>query len=199
MRIIAIIIINIVSLVPVLFYPMFFISGVMMFDFPSSSKSITAWSVFLLSVGYPLIIILLVFLSIRYKSFLFALLGLLPLIIILYFLFLSGSTAQKGNFNTLKKDFVCDSNSFLSLGGNESDPIRGLKFLEKKNFFIYKNDTIANIYQNKFINAQKINSKDIRDRTDQLLNSCKDIEGKTPYQKYVKIEDDQVKFINKQI
>ncbi len=170
----------------------------MSFDSPGSTKSLTAWLFFLLSIGYPLIIFLFAFLSIRHKSLVFALLALLPLVIILYFLFLSGGTAQKDNFNTLKKDFVCDSNSFLSLGGNESDPIRGLKFLEKKSGFIYKNDTVANIYQNKFINAQKINSKDIRDRTDQLLNSCKDIEGKTPYQKYIKIEDEQVKDINKQ-
>lgn len=188
-------IINIISLIPLLFYPMLFVSGVMIFDSPGSTKSLTAWLVFLASVGYPFIIGLFVFLSIRYKSFLFALLGILPLIIIVYFLFVSGGSSQKDNFNKLNREYVCDKNSFLFIDGKPEDKIRSVRLLEKKNFFTYKNDTIATIRGGKWINVSL--KRDTQ--SDNLLNVCKDSSGKTPYQNYIKIEDEQVGDINKQI
>ena len=56
-------IVNIVSAIPILAYPVILISGVMSFDAPGSGKSVLAWVIFLASVGYPLIIIALIFLS----------------------------------------------------------------------------------------------------------------------------------------
>jgi hypothetical protein len=192
-------IINIISAIPILIYPFILIAGVMSFDAPESGKSLVAWFVFVASIGYPLLIIAFIFLSQRYNSTSLALIALIPLLVLVYALSISGGTTQKNNFSTLNKDFVCDSNSFLSIGGNETDPIRGLRFLEKRNFFTYKNNDIASIYGNKWINVQKINSKDIKDRIDQLLNYCKNTEGKTPFQVYLKIEDSQIKEFLRQI
>ncbi len=192
-------IINVISALPILLYPALLITGIMSFDAPSSGRAISAWVLFIFSIAYPLVILALIFLSRRYDSLSLALIALIPLIVLVYVFFVSGGTAQKNSFNTLKKDYVCDSSSFLSLGGNETDPIRKLQLLEKWNFLTYKNNVIASIYGNKWINAERINLKDIRDRTDQLLSSCKNNEGKTPIQVYSRVEDGQVKEIMKQI
>lgn len=192
-------IINILSLVPLLAYPALFVAGIMSFDAPNSDKSLMTWVIFAACVGYPLFIVLFIILSqIRFSATL-ALIGLVPLFVLSYVFFISGGTAQKENFNTLHKDFVCDFSSFLSLGGTETDPIRSLSFLERKNFFKYQNSRIATVYGNKWIKAEQINPKDVRDKTDTLLNSCRNIDGKTAFQTYEKIEREQVKEILKLI
>ena len=195
---IAITVLNVISALAILPYPGIVIAGVMAGDSPSSGN-ILPWIILLLSLGYPFIIGGIIFLSQRHDSLSLALIALVPLIVLVYVFIISGGTVQKNNFNTLQKDCVCDPGSFLSLGGKETDPIRGLMLLEKRNFFTYRKNDIASVYGNKWINSERINSKDTRDRTDQLLNSCKNTEGKTPVQVYSKIEDGQVKEILKQI
>ncbi len=189
-------IINIISALAIIPWPAIVISGAMAGDSPKSG-TLLPLIILIVSITYPLIIAGLIYLSQNQNSLLYALLGLTPLIFFVYVFFFSGGTAQKDNFNTLKKDFVCDSNSFLYLGGNETDPIRGLEFLEKRNFFTYKNNDIATIYGNKWINPEKINTKDIRDRTENLLNTCKNNKRETPVQSYIEIPDNQVKDILK--
>jgi hypothetical protein len=192
-------VINILSAVPVLAYPALFVAGIMSFDAPGSDKSLSTWVIFIACVGYPLFIVLFIVISQIYLSTTFALVGLVPMLVFGYIFFVSGGTAQKENFNTLHKDFVCDSNSFLSLGGNETNPIRSLVLLERRNFFTYKNSEIATVFGNKWIKAERINSKDVRDKTDALLNSCKNVDGKTAFQTYEKIERERVKEILKLI
>ncbi len=191
-------IINSISAIPILVYPFLLIAGVMSFDAPSSGKSLLAWTMFIVSVGYPLVIIALIFLSRRYDSVSLALLALIPLLSLLYIFFISGGTAQKDNYNNLTKDFVCDSNSFLSITG-KGNPIGGIDLLEKKNFFTYTRNEIATIYKDKWMNPDKINSKDIRDKTDSLLTNCKNPHGKSPIEVFIPITDDQVKDILKKI
>lgn len=117
-----IIIIDILSCIPILAYPIMLSAGVMMFDSPGSGKSLSSWAIVSLSLLYPVFILGCIAYSWYSRSVLFPLLGLLPLLVMLYVLFVSGGTQYKSEFNTLPRDYVCDKNNFLSIksvGGTE--------------------------------------------------------------------------------
>ena len=77
------IILNVVSLLPILAYPFILLAGVMSFDAPGSTKSILPWLVLTLSVLYPVIIIALIYFSHRYQSMWLAAIGAIPGVLIL--------------------------------------------------------------------------------------------------------------------
>ena len=165
-------IINIVSAIPILAYPLIFIAGAMFFDAPGSNYSISAWIGFLLSISYPAFIIGFIVFSRKKNSTSLALVGLIPLLFLLYIFLIAGGTDQKNNYETLNKDFICNSNSFISI--DDSD---GMDLLEKKNFFTYKNEPFAIIDNNKQLSLMPWlkNSKETQD----LLSNCKNKEGKS--------------------
>jgi hypothetical protein len=194
-------IINIISALPILFYPAILIAGLGSFAgyrYANASLFDLAKGLALpiFSIGYPLFIIILIFVSRKYDSPLLATIALVPLLALLYVFTLSGGTDEKNNYNTLNKDFICNANSFLNISG-KGNPIGHIELLEKKNFFSYENNTLATIYKDKWINIYGIHSKDITNKTDQMLADCKNSDGKSPLELFTLIKDDQVKDILK--
>lgn len=191
-------VINIVSAIPLLLYPYAFLAGVMSFDAPGSGQSPQTWITFTVLVSYPLLIAVLIFLSRKYASSVIASIALVPLLALIYVLFVSGGTDQKLNYNTLSRDFSCDSNSFLHIDGVDH-PISDISLLEKKNFLTYARYHIATIYKEKWIKPEIINIKDISKRTPTLLAGCKNKDGKSPFEVYARVSDAQAKDIIKMI
>src|SRR3989344_6766803 len=165
-------IINILSAVPILFYSFILGAGFMIFDAPGSGQYILNWGAFFASVLYPVFIIVFIIASRKNNSLPLALVALLPLLFLLFVLFTPIETAQKDDYNTRSKDFICDSNSFLSVEKNGD--FGGINLLKKKNFYTYENGTIATI-ENMSINIFSENPKE----TKNLLSNCKNKEGKS--------------------
>lgn len=165
--------INIISTIPILIYPGILAAGIMVFDAPGSGESILNWGAFFVSVLYPIFIIVFIILSRKNNSLPLSLVALLPLLFLLFVLFIPIETAQKDNYNTMSRDFICNSNSFLSVEKNGN--FGGINLLEKKNFFTYKNDSIATIDNNTSINLMSANPQEAKD----LLLNCKNKEGKS--------------------
>lgn len=167
-------IINIISAIPILIYPLFFAFSVMIFDPPGSFQSVSHWVEFFVSVTYPIFIIVLIIFSRKKNSLSLALIALIPLLFLFFIFFFSSGLAQKDNYNTLSKDFICDSNSFISISG-KGNQISSINLLEKKNFLNYRYEAIATIDNNISINLMSSNPKEAKD----LLSNCKNIEGKS--------------------
>lgn len=80
-------IINNISLVAILFFPFYFLIGVMSLSTPTAPEYMKTW--FYIIATYPLFIVAMLFLSRKLKSLPCAILGLLPLIgFILVFIFM---------------------------------------------------------------------------------------------------------------
>ncbi len=173
-------IINIISVIPILIYPLAFIAGIMSFD---AGPSMVAWLIFLISTTYPIFIIACIIFSRKINSLSLSFIALLPLLALLYIFFIAGGTAQKDNYNTLSKDFICNSNSFLSVEKNGN--FGSINILEKKNFLNYENETIATIDNNATISLMSANPKEAKD----LLSNCKNNEGKSMLDFYTLISD----------
>jgi len=188
-------IINIISAIPILLYPFILVAGVMSFDTPSSTKSLITWIIFIASLGYPVFIIILIMLSRRYDSVSLAFFGLIPLLFLFYSLFIYDGFVEKNNYNNLNKDFICDQNSFLSLYG-KGDPIGGINLFEKKNFFTYKKESLARIYEDKWM-VTRVNSEDVRERVEDLFTNCKNSNGQSPSQVFTPTTSEQVRTILK--
>ncbi len=170
--------INIVSLIPILLYPIIFIAGAMSFDAPGSGKSVLAWTIFIVSVGYPIYIISLIILSRIQNSILLSLLALLPLVFLVYNFFFLGNNAQKENYETLHKDFVCNENSFINIFTPEN-PISSVYLYEKK-LFKYSEERIATIYNDqKSLRLNITNDNESNDKKKELILNCKNAEGKS--------------------
>lgn len=165
-------IINIIAALPILFYPFSFIAGLMVFDAPGSGYSILAWTMFLFSMGYPVFIVAFIIASRKNNSLLLASTALIPLLFLIYIFLFSGGLVQKNDYNTRSRDFICDSNSFLSVEKNGS--FGGISLLEKKNFYTYGNETIA-LIENSKISLMSANPKETRE----LLSRCKNKDGKS--------------------
>ncbi len=174
--------INIFSAIPILLYPFAFIAGVMSFDAPGSEYSIVAWAMFFFSTLYPIFIIIFIILSRKKDSLILASTALIPLIFLIYIFLFSGGLAQKSNYNTLNKDFICDSNSFISVEKNGS--FDAINLLEKKNFYTYRKETVALIENNKII-MLSATSKEIKD----LLLRCKNKKDKSVLDTYNSISN----------
>ena len=76
-------IVNIVSALPILLYPLIIAVGSMAFDAPGSGYYIGTWVIFLCSLFYPIFIIALIIISRKKQSFLLAFLALIPLLFLL--------------------------------------------------------------------------------------------------------------------
>lgn len=165
-------IINIISAIPILIYPLVLAFSGMIFDPPGSLQSVLHWIELFVSVAYPIFIIACIILSRKKKSLLLALIALLPLLFLLYVFLFSAGLAQKDNYNTLNRDFICDSNSFLSVEKNGN--FGGISLLEKKNFYTYENEAVG-LIENNEINLMSTNPQEAKD----LLSNCKNKEGQS--------------------
>ncbi len=93
-------IINIISLIPILAFPIYLVVGIMAFSSPNVEKSQQIW--FYILAAYPLFILSMFFLSRKLNSLILAILGLIPLLVfalVIIFLILG----QIIMFNTLKR------------------------------------------------------------------------------------------------
>jgi len=108
-------IINVLSAIPILIYPIVFFMSIMAFDSPSS-LSVLSFFVACVILSYPAFIILLIYFSRKHNSLILASIALIPLLISSYvfFYFEIADLDHKKDFDTRKRDFVCDANSFLS-------------------------------------------------------------------------------------
>jgi len=165
-------IINIISALPILLYPFSFIAGIMSFDAPGSGQHILPWIMFLASTLYPIFIIIFIIFSRKKNSLLLASIAFIPLLFLIYIFLFSGGLAQKDDYNTRSRDFICNSNSFLSVEKNGN--FGGINLLEKKNFYTYGNETIA-LIENNEIGPMSTNSNEVKN----LLSNCKNKEGKS--------------------
>lgn len=182
---IVIVIIDVISAIPILAYPVALAAGVMMFDAPGSGKSLTAWAVCLLSLGYPLYIIACIALSWSQKSAYWALAGLLPLLVLIYVLFISGGTQYKNDFTVLPKDFICDKNNFLNIEevGRKGNSIY---LLRKESPFSYRKDLVAYIEEGKTLEIRyyhRIWKKDY-EKALAFFKGCKNKDGRSVLELY---------------
>lgn len=184
-------VINILSVIPILLYPFLSILGVMSFDTPGSEKNILAWIIFIIVLGYPVLIIAFIILSRMYNSTSFALVALVPLFFLGYLLFFSGNTAQKNNYENLHRDFVCNKDSFLSISYPEN-PISRIYLYEKK-MFKYREEDIASIYEQKWVLPNNINNKEVREKIPGLLTDCRNEEGKSLIDIFTLIDEQEYK------
>ena len=163
---------NIVSTIPLFLYLPILIAGSMSFDAPDSGRRVLPWVMFLFSTLYPVFIIVFIIVSRKKKSLLLASVGLIPLLFLIFVFHLPIELARKDEYYTLNRDFICNSNSFLSVEKNNN--FGAVNLLEKKNFYTYKMETIADI-DGGDINIFSDNPKETRN----LLSNCKNNEGKS--------------------
>ncbi len=183
MKKIIITIVNIISATPILFYPFSFIAGIMIFDAPGSGESILNWGGFFASVLYPLFIVAFIILSRKNNSLSLASIALIPLLFLFFTFFFSGGLAQKGDYDSLSRDFICNSNSFLWI---QNGTAQGIDLLEKENFLNYSHINLAFI-ENRSI---KIYSNNIPfQEAKDLLSKCKNSEGKSLLDLYTLTSD----------
>jgi len=186
--------VNILSLAPILIYPVVFISGIMFFDSPRSNQQFTTWVYFSLSLLYPFLIGLFVFLSKKYTSLSLSLIALIPFLFFSYELYkTNGFVKYRSDFETRIKDFECNENSFLSfeptLGSGETGHLfKGITKFSNPGIFSYTKDShVAEIIDNSWIMLTYEKDSDI------LL--CKDKDGKTLSEIYKKIDEKQYRDI----
>ena len=160
-------IINLISAIPILLFPFILLAGIMAFDAPGSEKSILVLTVPLILIGYPIFIIAFIVLSRRNNSLLLASVALIPLLFLLFVFFFSAGLARKDDYNTLNKDFICNSNSFLSI---QNGTAHCIDFLEKENFLNYRYINLG-FMENGSIKIYP-NSIPIQEAKD-LLSNCK--------------------------
>jgi hypothetical protein len=179
-------ILNIIAAIPVIAYPAALPAGIMMFDAPGSTKSITAWAFFLFSVGYPLFIALLIVFSRKYESVLLAGLALIPLCVFVYFFVLEDSLRIRKEFETVSRDFICNETTFLHVEP-AGDGSAELQALHKHGLLSYEKGTLGDIDGNGifvFVHSSVSVSKHLDDRVPELLRVCKNREGKSPSEMY---------------
>jgi len=174
--------INLISFVPILLFPFILLAGSMAFDAPGSEKSILAFTVPLILIGYPIFIIVFIVLSRKKNSLLLALVALIPMLFLIYTFLFSDGLAQKSNYDTLNKDFICNANSFLSVEKNGN--FGSISLLKKNNFYTYKNESVA-LIENNEINIMSANPREEKD----LLSNCKNKEGKSLLDVYELVSD----------
>jgi len=174
MKKVIIMFVNVISAFPILIYPVILITSPMIFDAPGSGESVSNWIGFFALMSYPLFIIVFILLSRKKNSLILALVALIPLLLLTFVFLFSGGLAQKDSYNTLSKDFICDSKSFISING-KGNQISSVNLLEKKNFLNYRYEAIATIDNNISINLMSENSQEAKN----LLSNCKNEEGKS--------------------
>jgi len=181
-------IINVLSVIPILIYPIILFVSIAAFDSPSS-LSVLSFSVVSIILSYPVFIILLIYFSRKHNSLILASIALIPLLISSYvfFYFEIAGLDHKKDFDTRKKDFICDANSFLSfheIGLSDGKP-NDLKFIdlfEKKDFMFYtKYYSDGRVYDDKWVVVS--NPK---------ILSCKNSEGRSLGEIYTQIQENQV-------
>jgi hypothetical protein len=77
-------IVNVVSALAILVYPLFLINAFMAFDAPGSGYDIGTWVIFLCLIFYPAFIIALIIASRKKQSLVLALLAIIPLLLLLF-------------------------------------------------------------------------------------------------------------------
>lgn len=177
-------IINGLSTLPILFFPVAFISSFMLIAVPSAGKSFISWVIFILTIVYPAIIIYLIVLSRKQWSLAIALIGLIPLLI---FLFLFFSDSIKGNKKIAKseKEFICDNGEFL-IALNPTSSFKDYYIIKKKLLIFYKKShKISSVYNDKYI----IFSGNISDENKEKLKSCKNNKGESFLNLYREVRD----------
>lgn len=173
MKKIIITIINIISATPILLYPIVFATSGMIFDAPGSGELISNWIGFFAFITYPIFIVLLIINSRKKNSLPLALVALIPLLFLLFVFFFSAGLAQKEDYDTLSRDFICDSNSFLWI---QNGTAHGIDFLEKENFLNYSHINLAFMENGSIkIYSNNISFQKVKD----LLSNCKNKEGKS--------------------
>ena len=195
---VAITILNIVSAIAILVYPGILIAAVIGFASPGATKSLTGWVVFTLSVSYPLIIGILIFLSRRTDSILIATLGLIPLLFLIYTFIFQEGIKKKKYYEAAHRDYIYSPNSFLTINKKDA-PITEVVWWERRFFITYESYEVATIFGSKWINPQKIGFKRMRDNRDNLLKMSKNAEGKTLLDMYILVPDSEVKNILKKL
>lgn len=164
---------NIISSIPILIYPIIFATSGMIFDAPDSGKYILNWIGFFILMLYPLFIITFIIFSRKKNSLLLASVALIPLLFLLFVFFFSAGLSQKDDYNTLNKDFICNSNSFLWL---QNGTAHAIDFLEKENFLNYSHINLGFIENGSI----KIYSNNISlEKAKDLLSNCKNKESKS--------------------
>lgn len=108
-------IINIISVIPLLIYPVLFLSSLMVFEVPGSGKVTSAMVMAWLWLTYPLFIALFIFLSRKFKSISLALVASIPFLFMVAFSVKALMDEMKRKrvveefLTTISKDFVCQS------------------------------------------------------------------------------------------
>ncbi len=130
-------IINIISASPILLYPLFLGTSIMVFDAPGSGKSFWSVATALIVVGFPLFIGLFIFLSRKYSSNWLALVACIPLIFLIYTLFVQNFLDNRHHekivnavISTISQDFIYDS----SIANTLAKTRKGTFFYEKGTF-----------------------------------------------------------------
>ena len=108
-------IINIISVIPLLIYPVLFLSSLMVFEVPRSGQVSSAMIMAWLWLTYPLLIGLFIFLSRKFKSIPLALVASIPFLFMVAFSIKALIDVMNRNrvveefLTTISKDFVCQS------------------------------------------------------------------------------------------
>ncbi|MEZ4210916.1 MAG: hypothetical protein R3B39_01300 [Candidatus Paceibacterota bacterium] len=190
-------ILNSLSVIPIFVYPAILGAGIMSLDSPNNG--FLGWTIFIISITYPLLIIGLIILSRKYTSLVLAIIAAIPFFIILYTLFFSNALYYKKRFSELEKDFVCGSGEFLSLGTQDEKislpNTKSLYLLENKNFLSYKVHYAGTLYDNKLLYKKEKLNEGFSNKVDVFLGQCKDSEGKTPLELYKIISKEEIQKI----
>jgi hypothetical protein len=118
-------ILNIISASPIIIYPILFLSSFMILGVPGSGKPSKAIVMAWLWLSYPVFIVVLIFLSRKFKSISLALIACVPFVFMFAFAIIAlvneikRRIVVKEFISTLSKDFVCitgsNANKFITV------------------------------------------------------------------------------------
>jgi len=148
--------------------------------------SIPGAKVFLFSIVF---VPILIFFSNKYHSILLAVIALIPFVILTYLIIhtiVSTGTKYKKEFDTAKKDFICNENLFINV---ENDPrVGSIRLYKKNNPYSYSIFPLGRIFRGEKIEIDPSGSG----MTHNEVLSCKNAEGNSITEVYIEIPQDQV-------
>lgn len=183
---VAILVLNIISGVPILVYPFTIAPTVMMFDSPESLRSPYVWLMFVVALGYPIFIVLCIYFSRTYHSLVLAIIGLLPLLLLVY-IFTRDSHAEYV-FTQETPQFVCNSTAGIYIPMIDDDRTTA-EYVTKRLLYFYDSTDVGDIYEGKYIRPSY--AIENNSRLKKLLWECKNSSGEMFGNSYVEISKER--------